>query len=441
MVIASKDLRRQPIRSVLTLLALIISTVILILMSALSIGGRQAIVNQFGSSASLSTVVVTPNQSSGSLSPFGSVQQVSANASKLSDATVAQLVKLPHVQSITPRAHIWEFSSFSVDGNSKQFVAQTEGIPGDAQLSLDVGTMFSPTETGHVAVLGYAYVKALGYGNAPRNVLGKTLHIATQKGYRGAGAAIPSISATSVQIAAFNQAPTMIDATIVGVTRTGPDQNSVFIPLGWAHAVRTAQYSVPGGTKTTDQLESDGYTTLQVRVDNTSDVKAVTADISQLGYGQMSILSQIERVQQFSTMMWVILGAVAAIAVVASALGVVNTMLMTVSEQRYAIGVWRACGARKGFIVGLFLTEAAILGFVGGTIGVGLGIVGSQFVNEYVNSLLTSQGLSLANIANIPLWLMVGTVALTTLFGALAGLYPAYRAARQDPSSALSGGQ
>jgi putative ABC transport system permease protein len=136
--------------------------------------------------------------------------------------------------------------------------------------------------------------------------------------------------------------------------------------------------------------------------------------------------------------MWVILGAVAVIAVVAAALGVVNTMLMAVSEQRYVIGVWRACGARKSTIVRLFLVESGLLGFIGGAIGVGLGVFVSGFVNEYVNSLLQSQGLALTNIAIVPPWLMGGTIILTTVFGVLAGIYPAHRAARQDPAEALT---
>lgn len=439
--IAAKDLLRQAVRSSLTLSALIISTVILVLMIAISLGGRQAILDQFGSNDSLSTIAVTPNQGSGSLSPFGSVQQVSANATKLSDTTVGQLTKLPHVQSVTPRAHMWEFNAFSVEGSSKQFVAQAEGIPGDAQLPIKAGAMFSPSDTRHVVVVGYAYAKELGYENNPQDLIGKTVKIVTQKGYRGAGAAIPESAATPQQIETFNQTPTNIDASIVGVTGNGPDQNSIYIPLDWAHAVRTAQQKEGNITKSTDQLATDGYTTLQVKADTTANVKLVSSSISQLGFGQMSILSQIERIQQFSTTMWVLLGAIAAIAVIASALGVINTMLMAVSEQQYAIGVWRACGARKGFIVTLFLTEAGLLGFVGGIIGVALGVVGSQFVNEYVNSLLKAQGLSITNIATIPIWLAVGTIVLTTVFGVVAGLYPAYRAARQDPSKALSSGQ
>jgi putative ABC transport system permease protein len=440
--IASKDLRRQFVRSSLTIFALTISTVILVIMAAISLGGRQAIIDQFGTDASLTTISVTPNQSSGTLGLFGDVQEVNTSASKLDDATIAKLTAIPHVASAYPSTHIWEINSFSLTGNNKQLVAQANGIPNNAILPLKVGTRFSSNNDKNVVLLGYAYAKALGYGDTPAELIGKTVQFTTQKGYRGVGAIIPGAQASEQETASFNESGTTLSAKIVGVTDTGPDQNSLFIPLGWAHAIRTAQYNQGDGTvKTVDQLVSDGYTTIRVNADSTTSVKSISGAISHLGYGQTSTLSQVERLQQFSTTMWVILGAVALTATVAAALGVVNTMLMSVSEQRYVIGVWRACGARRGFIVKLFLVEAGLLGLIGGASGAGIGLFVSQFVNEYVNTLLASQGFTLTNIAIVPLWLVAGTIAMTTLFGILAGLYPAYRAARQDPSQALNSGQ
>ena len=188
----------------------------------------------------------------------------------------------------------------------------------------------------------------------------------------------------------------------------------------------------------TDQIANGGYTTANVTADTTANVESVSKAIETLGYGQISTLSQVERLQQLSTTMWTILGAVAAIAVVAAALGGVNTMLMAVSEQRYMSGVWRACGARKKSIVNLFLAESGLLGFIGGVLGVAIGVFAGKFVNEYVGMLLKDQGLTIANIAIVPPWLMGGTIILTTLFGIFAGIYPAYRAARQDPARALT---
>ncbi len=439
--IALKDLRGQKLRSFLTIFALVISTVILVLMAAISVGGRQAIVDQFGTDTALTSITVTPNQSSGSLNPYGNVQEVNQTASKLTDATVAQLAALPQVASVTPRAHVWEFHHFSVEGSDKQFVAQTEGIASDAKLPLKAGGAFASNDDKNTVVLGLGYAKELGLGDNPAVLIGKTVQITTQKGYRGEGAQIPVAGASKTTNEAFNESETTLTAKIVGVTTTGQDQNGMYVSLGWAHALRTARYADGNEIKSVDQLADDGYSSLQLNTTSAAGVKSVAQEISNLGFGQISTQAQIERLQQFITLMWAILGAVALIAVVAAALGVVNTMLMAVSEQRYMIGVWRACGARKGFIVRIFLVEAALLGLVGGVLGSGLGLVASTFVNEYVGVLLQSQNLTVTNIAIVPWWLIAGTIAITTLFGVLAGLYPAYQAARQDPSQTLSSGQ
>lgn len=436
--IAFKDIRLQRVRSSLTIFALIISTVILVLMASISVGGKQAIMDQFGSDDNLTHISVAPNQSSSSLSPFGDVQEVNDKAAKLDDAAITKLAKLPHVASATAQAHIWELANFSLEGDDKQLVAQAEGIPSDAKLPLVAGASFATNDEAGSTVIGYSYAKALGYENKPSELVGKTINVITQKGYRGTGAEVPGPLAGKAELDAFNQKATTLKMKIVGVTANGPNQNSLFVSLGWAHELRKIHYYENGILKETDQIANGGYTTANVAADTTENVESVSKAIETLGYGQISTLSQVERLQQLSTTMWTILGAVAVIAVVAAALGVVNTMLMAVSEQRYMISVWRACGARKRSIVNLFLTESGLLGFIGGVLGVAIGVFTSKFVNEYVSMLLKEQGLTIANIAIVPPWLMGGTIILTTLFGIFAGIYPAYRAARQDPARALT---
>lgn len=434
--IALKDLGRQFLRSLLTIIALCISTVIVVTLAALSLGGQQALVDQFGSDEALRIITVTPNQNSSGLSLFGSVQQVNDKAAKLTDQTAADLAKLPHVQASVPRAHLWELSSFSVEGVSKQFVATTEGLPADAKLPLKTGTLFTP-DSDNAVILGYGYAKELGYGDHPEQLVGRKITFTTQKGYRGDGADIPPVTASRQANEDFNQHTTTLTATITGIGDTGPDQNSLFVPLAWARDIRTASYNTPEGPKHVDQLNETGYTTIQLSVDDAANVAAVSSAVSSLGFGQFSTLAQIQRLQQLTTILWVILGAVALVAAVAAALGVTNTMLMAVSEQRYTIGVWRAVGARRSMIVRMFLIQAGVLGCIGGAIGTALGILISQYVNQHINTLLAAQGLSVTNIAFIPPWLAGAAVLMTTAFGILAGMYPAYRAARVDPSEAL----
>ena len=458
--ISAKNLRRTGLRSTLTLIALTISTVILVTMAAISIGGRKAIISQLSPNGSLTSIVVTPNQSSGSIGIFGNIEHVNQSAAKIDDNVVTEISQIPHVQSVVPQEYIWEFNSFSVAGNQQQFVSQAYGIPDGSSIQTTAGTTFGTNDSQHDVVMGLAYAESLGFGNNPGALIGRTIQITTQKGYRGEGAALPGPTATEQANEQFNQTTTTLQAKIIGITKNGSNQNSLFIPMQWARAVRTLNYWVYdptkaaevatvnptpdqiGDLKSTDQISEQGYSTLNVTADSIANVKPVVNAISNLGFGVVSTLQAVERLQQFSTAMWVIFGAVAIIAVVAATLGVVNTMLMVASERRYVIGVWRACGATKGLIIRQFLLESAMLGFVGGVLGCGIGLLVIHYINIYIAKLLQTQhvSLSLGSIAAAPLSLLVAVLAATTLFGILAGLYPAYRAGRQDPSDMLRTG-
>ncbi len=123
------------------------------------------------------------------------------------------------------------------------------------------------------------------------------------------------------------------------------------------------------------------------------------------------------------TAMFLGLGAVA---LLVGGLGIANVMLMAALERRSEIGLRRALGATRGHIVGQFLTEAVLLAGTGGLVGVALG---SLVTIGYANS----QGW----LISLPLIGIVGGVAMAVLIGAVAGIYPAVRAARTPPTDAL----
>lgn len=434
--IAAGDLRRQPLRSSLTIIALVISTVILVIMIALSIGGRQAIMSQYGSGDALSTITVTANQASSGLSVFGTVQTVTEDK-KLTDETTAELAKIPYVTGAVARAHIWELHDFTVAGFDRQFVAQAEGVPNDDRIPLAAGRYFTSNDETNVVIIGRGYARELGLEDNPQQLVGKSVTMTTQPGYRGVGATIPPPGASKAEFETFAKTPATLTATIVGVSDTGSDQNNILLPMGWAHQIRTAR----SNDASVDQLTKDGYTSINVTVDDTANVESVSKAIAGKGYGQFSVKAQMEKVNQLTTVLWAILGTVALIAALAAALGITNTMLMAVAEQRYVIGIWRAVGARRSTIIRLFLLQASLMGLIGGAIGAGLAYAASYGVNQYAASLLQAEGLTMTNIADVSAGLIVAAIVFTTVFGMLAGIYPAYKAARQDPSDALRSGQ
>jgi putative ABC transport system permease protein len=115
-----------------------------------------------------------------------------------------------------------------------------------------------------------------------------------------------------------------------------------------------------------------------------------------------------------------------AVALLVGGIGIANTMVVSVMERRGEIGLRRAIGARSGQIAVQFVSEAAIIGFLGGVAGVAMGIYG-----VFLYSAVT------ASVFAVPLWLLGAGPGLSVVIGALAGLYPSLKAARQPPTQAL----
>lgn len=439
--LALKDIRRQPIRTLLTVGALTISTVILVTLLAISLSARQTILQQLGLNNSLESIIVTPNQNVGLSILGGNVQVANDKEGKLDDKAVAQLAAIPHVASADPLVGVWELKTFIVDGTEKHFVAQANGITTthSGAVSLSAGKLFDGNTTQHEVVLGYAYAKELGYADNPEKLVGKTITMTTQDGYRGDGAAIPGSRSTRAQQETFSKTPTSLTAIIAGVSQSDSRANQLLLPMGWARQIKTVQnYTSTGVIEKTDLLDKNGYSTVALSADDTKNVQTITRTITKQGFGFISTQQQIDRITSLTTIMWGVLGAVAAISLITAGLGIANTMFTTIAEQRYAIGVWRAVGARQRTIALRFIVQAGILGLVGGALGAGAGWAIGMYANRYIMGLLAAQNLPATEVISISPKLILASIAITTLFGIIAGLYPAWRAARQDPSAALT---
>ncbi len=134
--------------------------------------------------------------------------------------------------------------------------------------------------------------------------------------------------------------------------------------------------------------------------------------------------SILEASSSTSSVFTTLLGEVAAISLLVGGIGVMNIMLVSVTERTREIGIRKAVGARHSDILGQFLTEAVMVSILGGAIGVLVGVVGSQFEIAGVQPV----------IAGYSIFLAFGAAVLTGLF---FGTYPASRAAGLRPIEAL----
>ncbi len=144
-------------------------------------------------------------------------------------------------------------------------------------------------------------------------------------------------------------------------------------------------------------------------------------------FGIDSADSLADQFRQIMSMTFILTLVVSSIGLLVGGVGVMNIMLMSVTERTHEIGVRKAIGAKRGDIIRQFLIEAVVLTGAGGIIGVVLGILGAAVINMVFKTLS----------ASVPLWAVFSGVAVAMSVGLFFGMYPAVKAARLDPVEAL----
>lgn len=188
--------------------------------------------------------------------------------------------------------------------------------------------------------------------------------------------------------------------------------------------------------------DKDGYPQLLVRAADQNEVLDIAQSITDMGYQASSAQQYIQPLNNFYLVLQVIFGGVGAIALLVAAIGIANTMTMAILERTREIGLMKAVGATNRDVLGIFLGEAAGIGFVGGLGGVSLGWVAGYLMNllavVYFSNSSSGFGFSGTSSAVVtPAWLVIGSLVFATFIGLLSGLYPALRAATLVPVIAL----
>lgn len=175
-----------------------------------------------------------------------------------------------------------------------------------------------------------------------------------------------------------------------------------------------------------------------LKAESTSDMTTLgkqTADIlnsyltvqdDSVKYKSEDLMEQAKEIQQLSQSTNMMLIWIAGISLLVGGIGVMNIMLVSVTERTSEIGLKKAIGARKSFILGQFLTEAVVLTSLGGLIGVVVGVILAEIISK-ANGILVEISAPAAVLA----------VIFSMAIGIIFGLLPSYKAANLDPIEAL----
>jgi putative ABC transport system permease protein len=212
-----------------------------------------------------------------------------------------------------------------------------------------------------------------------------------------------------------------------GSSATGDQDDQAIIPLS------TATTRVIGGTSRTSvsdiYLEATSSHTISAAYQEADAELLALHGITTATDADFSIASQqslISTATSVDKTLTVLLGGIAGISLLVGGIGVMNIMLVSVTERIREIGLRKALGATPRAIRRQFLLEASVLGLSGGVLGVGLGLIGAVVLPHFI-----SDPISISPVA------AVGAIAVAVAIGIGFGVYPATRAARLAPIDAL----
>lgn len=398
--VAVSSLAAHTMRSILTMLGIVIGVAAVIALVAVGKGAQAQVVSQFQSLGSnLVTVTAMPS--------FGFSQsglQQSSRTLTMSDVNAIQSLATS-VSLVAPLYSTNATVTYGGSTTSTTINGVTAAYATVRNTTVSRGRFLTQEDNDNMAmvvILGTSVVEDL-FGSSDVNAVGQTVRINRQN-YEVIG-----VLKSKGQSGPQNQ-----DDVILMPLRTAQ------LKLGGAgtNSVRSINLQV----RTADEM---GLAQAQVTaILRTLHGLATGADNDFLVQNQADILSSVEETSgTFTTL----LGSIAAISLLVGGIGIMNIMLVSVTERTREVGLRKAVGAKRGDILVQFLTEAIVISVLGGVIGVVLGVVGAQVITPLLSSsqaVVTSQSVALA-------------LAVSLGIGVFFGLYPANRAASLNPIDAL----
>ena len=446
---ALRNLVRRKSRTILTILSVVIGASSIILMIAFALGINQQQKDMIDSFGGLSSIQILTEGNGGT--------------AKIDQATITKLKNIEGVGAVVPSKSF--FSEILVKGDEDiKISGEIQVVPDDVieNISKDMmewGDRINKSDDDKIILgsqlsAGKMVKESYGFSQEPIEDFDfKTHEYILRLGYK-------EMDDDGVNFTNENEEngeEGKVDYLDIPVQVTGKMNSKAFINP-WASVINESFYKKlkkEDKKLTNSQLnqnfDMDGkpieekagseiaYDNLKVVVEDVENLPQVEESIRKAGFDTQSEAGSAEEIKKSNMVVTMILGGIGSVAFIVSAIGIINTMLMSIYERQKEIGVMKVIGASVDDVRSMFLIESGFIGFFGGIVG----LIISLIVGLAINSLAANSGFfgsmngEASKIIIIPLWLSLVGVGFSSMVGVLAGYIPARRATRLSAIEAL----
>ena len=410
------NLLRRRTRTILSVIGVVIGTTAIIVMLSLGLGLSEGFQDQLESYGNLHTIQVY-NWGSGG-----------GQDKKLDDRTIAKMEKIDGATCVSPQISQY----VTLFGDHKRADNSVVGMKTEMLellgLNIEKGRMLNSSDK---APLLFGKAAAASFYD-PR-----------KQEYGSWGSMEPTVDPLSKFILTndYNYGTNQqgqdmgdtqlveIDAQGVGLLANENDEYAynIYSTIDFVSKLK-AEWSKAEGRAT-----SGGQTTydqVMIYVEDLDKVATVSETIrNDYGFSTYSLNDMVEEMQKTMGMIEAVLGGIGGVSLLVAAIGIANTMIMSVYERTREISVMKVIGANLKDIRKMFLLEAGMIGFGGGLIGIalsyGISFIMNHFLSGAIGGIMGGGG---SKVSVIPLWLTLAALAFATLVGIISGYSPAQRA-------------
>ena len=421
-----QNLLRRKSRTVLTVLGVLIGCCSIVIMVSLGIGMKESQEKLLSEMGDLTIITVNAPQNG-------------RGKAKLDEALVRQIKTISGVVAVTPKQSLQVENIRLIVGTGKRYQAEWTTVVG-----LDTSAMEQ---------MGYALVDGTVAARGGEAVVGQYLAYDFRDRLRPEGRdTVDRWSGGWDENGKLINVPDpFFDPLKQKITMEVETQNGKFSTVIKPTGIAKEDYSK--GSETSDGViismadlrklidkaqlgkKAANYDSVLVKVSDISKVAEVEQEIKNLGYSTESMESIRKPMEKEARQKQMMLGGLGAISLFVAALGITNTMIMSISERTREIGIMKALGCYVTDIRVMFLTEAGAIGLIGGVVGCVISLIASVGINlvslgpslEKLPAALLG-GEEITRVSVVPVWLLFFAIVFSVLIGLGSGYYPANKA-------------